>query len=132
LRETAETLRLDYAQFLELETFTRFGGMSDARVKQQLTRGGRIRAILAQPQHAPLRLADEVALVLAVQDGLLDAILLPAIPKFLAGLREALDRGAADVVRSIESDGALDDARKSTLQAALRAYVKSLTPAKPS
>ena len=132
LRETAETLRLDYAQFLELETFMRFGGMSDARVKQQLTRGARIRAILAQPQHAPLRLADEVALVLAVQDGLLDAILLPAIPKFLAGLREALDRGAADVVRSIESDGALDDARKSTLQAALRAYVKSLTPAKPS
>ncbi len=72
LRDAAETVRLDYAQFLELEMFTRFGGMPDTRVRQQLTRGARIRAILNQPQHAPLRLADEVALVLAVQSGLLD------------------------------------------------------------
>ena len=70
LREAAETVRLDYAQFLELEIFTRFGGMPDTRVRNQLTRGARIRAILNQPQHAPLRLADEVALVLAVQSGL--------------------------------------------------------------
>ena len=79
LREAAETLRLDYAQFLELEMFTRFGGMPDTRVRDQLTRGARIRAILDQPQHAPLRLADEVALVLAVQSGLLDALPLPAV-----------------------------------------------------
>lgn len=41
LREAAETLRLDYAQFLELEIFTRFGGMPDARVRERLTRGAR-------------------------------------------------------------------------------------------
>jgi F-type H+-transporting ATPase subunit alpha len=130
LRDAAETLRLDYAQFLELETFTRFGGMSEGRVKQQLTRGARIRAILAQPQHAPLRLADEVALVLAVQNGLIDALPLTTIRTFLNGLREALDRGAADAVRSIQSDGALDDARKKNLQATLQAYVKTLPSAK--
>ena len=95
LREAAETLRLDYAQFLELEMFTRFGGMPDARVRDQLTRGARIRAILDQPQHAPLRLADEVALVLAVQSGLLDPLPLPAVVEFRRGLRDALDRGAA-------------------------------------
>ena len=132
LRETAETLRLDYAQFLELEAFTRFGGMSDVRVKQQLTRGARIRAILGQPQHAPLRLADEVALVLAVQTGLIDALPLPTVPAFLKGLRDALDRGATDVVRSIQSDGALDEASKTKLRATLQAYVQSLTPAKPA
>jgi F-type H+/Na+-transporting ATPase subunit alpha len=38
LREAAETLRLDYAQFLELEMFTRFGGVPDARVRDRLTR----------------------------------------------------------------------------------------------
>ena len=99
LREAAETLRLDYAQFLELEMFTRFGGMPDTRVRNQLTRGARIRAILDQPQHAPLRLADEVALVLAVQSGLLDPLPLPAVAVFRQGLREALDRGAPDAVR---------------------------------
>ena len=106
--------------------------MSDVRVKQQLTRGARIRAILGQPQHAPLRLADEVALVLAVQTGLIDALPLPTVPAFLKGLRDALDRGATDVVRSIQSDGALDEASKTKLRATLQAYVQSLTPAKPA
>ena len=125
LRDSAETLRLDYAQFLELEAFTRFGGMSDARVKQQLTRGARIRAILGQPQHAPYRLADEVALVLAVQTGLLDAASLAVIPAFLKGLHAALDLGTAEIVASIQKDRVLGAADKAKLKAALQAYIAS-------
>jgi F-type H+-transporting ATPase subunit alpha len=129
LREAAQTLRLDYAQFLELEMFTRFGGMPDVRVRNQLTRGVRIRAILGQPQHAPLRLADEVAVVLAVQSGLLDALPLPAVAEFRRGLRDALDRDAPDAVRSIQDTGALDDARKRALREMLKKYIQTVTPA---
>ncbi len=129
LRDAAKTVRLDYAQFLELETFTRFGGMPDIRVRDQLTRGARIRAILDQPQHAPLRLADEVALVMAVQSGLLDALALPAVSVFRRGLRDALDAGAPDAVRSIEETGTLGDTQSQALQQALRAYVLTLAPA---
>ncbi len=129
LREAAESVRLDYAQFLELEMFTRFGGMPDLRVRQQLTRGARIRAILNQPQHAPLRLADEVALVLAVQSGLLDALPLPAVAVFRAGLPDALDREAAEAVRLIQDTGTLDDARKQLLREVLRHHVQSVMPA---
>ncbi len=132
LRDSADTLRLDYAQFLELEAFTRFGGMTDSRVKQQLTRGARIRAILGQPQHAPLRLADEVALVLAVQTGLIDAMALTTVPLFLKGLRAALDHGATDVVRSIQADGSLDAAGTAKLRTTLQTFIQSLAPAKPS
>jgi F-type H+/Na+-transporting ATPase subunit alpha len=132
LRETAETLRLDYAQFLELEMFTRFGGMPDTRVRQQLTRGARIRAILDQPQHSPVRLADEVALVLAVQTGLLDALPPAAVIAFRSGLREALDRGAAGVVRSIQDTGTLDDARKQELRTTLQHYIQTVTPTAPA
>jgi F-type H+-transporting ATPase subunit alpha len=132
LRDSAETLRLDYAQFLELEAFTRFGGMSDARVKQQLTRGARIRAILGQPQHAPLRLSDEVALILSVQTGLLDALPLAAIPAFLKGLPEALDRGAADAVAAIQKTGALDEANKAKLRSTLQTYLGTLARGQPS
>lgn len=71
LRKAADTLRLDNAQFLELEDLTRFGGMPEGRVRDQLRRRERIRAILRQPQNAPLHIADEVALLLAVQSGLL-------------------------------------------------------------
>ena len=128
LRDAAHTLRLDYAQFLELEMFTRFGGMPDTHVRDQLTRGARIRAILNQPRHAPLRLADEVALVLAVQSGRLDPIPPQAVIAFRRGLREALDRGAADAVRQIESTGSLDDARKATLLSAMKQYAENFAP----
>jgi F-type H+-transporting ATPase subunit alpha len=131
LREAAETVRLDYAQFIELEIFTRFGGMPETRVRNQLTRGARIRAILNQPQHAPLRLADEVALVLAVQSGLLDPLPLPAVAEFRSGLRDALDRGAPDAVRLIQESGTLDDALKQALHETLRQHVQSVTPTTP-
>jgi len=128
LRDAAETVRLDYAQFLELEMFTRFGGMPDTRVRNQLTHGARIRAILDQPQHAPLRLADEVALVLAVQSGLLDPLPLPVVVEFRRGLRDALDRGAPDAARLIQETGTLDDARKQVLRETLRQYVQTVNP----
>jgi F-type H+/Na+-transporting ATPase subunit alpha len=129
LRDAAQTLRLDYAQFLELEMFTRFGGMPDTRVRDQLTRGARIRAILNQAQHAPVRLADEVALVLAVQSGLLDPLSLPAVITFRRGLRGVLDRGAPDAVRLIQETGRLDDSRKKALSETLKQYVQTLAPA---
>ncbi|WP_428352016.1 F0F1 ATP synthase subunit alpha [Lichenifustis flavocetrariae] len=128
LRDAANTLRLDYAQFLELEAFTRFGGMPDTRVRNQLARGARIRAILEQPQHSPLRLADEVALVLAVQFGLLDTIPLPTVDTVRKGLRDALDKDAAQAVRQIEDKGVLDGATRQALRAVLEGYVKTLMP----
>jgi F-type H+-transporting ATPase subunit alpha len=111
--------------------FTRFGGMPDTRVRDQLTRGARIRAILAQPQHAPLRLADEVALVLAVQSGLLDALPPLVVIEFRLGLRDALDRGAPDAVRLIQETGTLDDEGKQALNKTLQRYVQSVMPAAP-
>ncbi len=129
LREAASTLRLDYAQFLELEMFTRFGGMPDTRVRNQLARGARIRAILNQPQHAPLRLADEVALVLAVQAGLLDALPIPDVARFRHGLRDALDHDAPGVVRAVQDTGKLDAAGKLALLETLKRQVQAVTPA---
>ena len=91
LREAAETLRLDYAQFLELEIFTRFGVVTDAQVKDKIARGRRIRAVLTQPQLTPLRLADEVALIFALQAGLLDRVPLEKIGEFRSELSAWLD-----------------------------------------
>jgi len=126
LREAAETLRLDYAQFLELEIFTRFGGMPDTRVRGQLTRGAKIRAILNQPQHAPIRLADEVALVLAVQSGFLDPLPPAAIIAFRHGLRERLDRDAPATVHMIQNTGMMEEAQKQALRETLKRYAASL------
>ena len=130
LRKAAGTLRLDYAQFLELEVFTRFGGMPDGRVRAQLTRGARIREILRQPQHAPYRLADEVALMIAVQQGLLDALALKAVAAFRAGLPAMLNRDAADALTAMEEPGEMNPALRETLMSALTRFAASLSDAK--
>ncbi|MDF1856556.1 F0F1 ATP synthase subunit alpha [Pseudooceanicola sp.] len=131
LRAAAGTLRLDYAQFLELEVFTRFGGMPDGRVRKQLTRGARIREALRQSQHRPFRLSDEIALMLAVQTGLLDRLPLPSVAAFRAALPAALDRAS---LGALAESGKLDDATRARLMVALTALAQALEdgPAAPA
>jgi len=128
LREAAQTLRLDYAQFLELEMFTRFGGVTDTQVKGRIARGTRIRSVLSQLQYAPLRLADEVALVLALQGGLFDPLSPEQIGKFRSELSGWLDREAAAIVAEIERTGRLDDPRSAELKAGLSRLAMQIAP----
>ena len=128
LRQAAETLRLDFAQFLELEMFTRFGGVTDAQVKNKIARGRRIRAILSQPQYGPLRLVDEVALVTALQDGLLDTLPLEFIGKLRSELPGWLDRSAKEIVDAVQRSGDLDEAKSAELKAALARFITQLAP----
>jgi F-type H+-transporting ATPase subunit alpha len=86
LRDATSRMRLDYAQFLELEMFSRFGGTPNSHLQARLDRGIRLRALLSQPQYAPLRLVDEVALALALREGALDCV----APHRLNALREAV------------------------------------------
>jgi F-type H+/Na+-transporting ATPase subunit alpha len=86
LRDASGRLRLDYAQFLELEMFTRFGGLSDTRVKAQIARGERIRPLIAQPRFSPLRPIDQIALLIALSDGVFDE----CAPDAMRAIRDAL------------------------------------------
>lgn len=126
LRDAGHGMRLDVAQFLELEVFTRFGSMPDTRVRAQLTRGERIRAILTQPQHRPLRLVDEVALVLAVQAGHLDAISVEEIARLRETLATELDAKAAAAVRTIQETGRIDAAGRQAILDVVQGLVRSL------
>jgi len=126
LRTAAGTLRLDYAQFLELEVFTRFGGMPEGHVRDRLIRGARIREALRQVQHSPYRLADEVALMLAVQAGLLDPLPLGAVAAFRLALPGVLDREASTVLRMLAEKGALDAATQAGLMEVLGRFAASL------
>lgn len=87
LREASGRLRLDYAQFLELEAFTRFGTALEPHVQEQIRRGERIRAVLAQPQYSPLDMSEEAALLLALHCGHLDDLPLHRVAAFRDALR---------------------------------------------
>jgi F-type H+/Na+-transporting ATPase subunit alpha len=132
LRAAAHALRLDYAQFLELEMFTRFGGVTDSQVKDKIARGSRIRSILSQPQYAPIRLADEVALVTALQQGLLDAVALEDIAGFRSELTSWLDKTAGAAVEALERTGTLDEAQKAAMIAALTDLASRFVRAAPA
>jgi len=126
LRAVSGRVRLDYAQFLELEMFTRFGGLSDARVKAQITRGERIRALLNQPRFAALRLVDEVALLAALADGIFDPLPVRVIGGVRKGVAARLDAHAAESVAAVTKTGTLDDATRAALVAAVGDLAKEL------
>lgn len=122
LRDASGTMRLDYAQFLELEMFTRFGEQPEPRVKAQIERGRRLRALLAQPRFQPLRVVDQVALAIALTEGLLDAVAIPDIAAIRAALPSWLDANASALVGQVEDKGTMD----ATLRAALLAAVQRM------
>ncbi len=121
LRQVSGRVRLDYAQFLELEMFTRFGGMTDARVKSRLTRGERIRALLAQPRFAPLSTAAQVALLAALDAGVLDPLPAERIADVRQRIDAALARDGAEIAARINAGETLDPAMLDALAAIVRA-----------
>jgi len=120
LRDVSGKLRLRYTQFLELEVFTRFGGMSNARIERDLVRGRRIRGLLTQPRFSPLRLVDQVALLAALDAGVLDALAPDSLATLTARLPAHLDATAARAVAEIGRGAPLDAATRAALVASLR------------
>ena len=124
LRAASGRLRLDYSQFLELEMFTRFGGLTDQRVKAAIARGERIRALIAQPRFATLRLVDQVALLAALADGVFDAAPVARIAEARTRIAAQLDALAPDGVAKVMANGSCDEATRARLVEAVRALVR--------
>ncbi|HTW88212.1 MAG TPA: F0F1 ATP synthase subunit alpha [Candidatus Binataceae bacterium] len=129
MRKLAENLRLEYAQFLELEIFTRFGGMVDERTREKIEHGRRIRAILTQPQFAPRSLAHQVALLVAIDERLLDPLSLEKVSELLSKLSPWLDERAAEAVAQINATGELEPHTRAALVAAIGQLASSLPQA---
>jgi F-type H+-transporting ATPase subunit alpha len=129
LREVAATLRLSYAQFQEIELFTRFGTQLDSTTRQQLERGRRIRRVLQQPLHRPLSVARQVVLLHAVARGLLDGVAEERISAIEAPLGRALESGEPELCERIEAGEALSAADRDRLEAAVRRFLEQEDPA---
>ncbi len=130
LRKVSGRLRLEYSQFLELEMFTRFGGLSDARVKAQITHGERIRALIVQPRFSALRLVDEVALLAALAEGVFDPLPVEVVAAVRGRLAAHLDAHQSDVVKAVTKTGSIDDVTLATLVAAVRNLAQDLAAVK--
>jgi F-type H+-transporting ATPase subunit alpha len=108
-RLVAGDLRLSYSQFEELESFARFGTRLDEETRKTLERGRRVREVLKQPQHQPLSVSDQIAVLLAVNEGLFDNIPIHEISKASKNIRDRIKAELPEQVRRIESGEKLED-----------------------
>ncbi|WP_259783073.1 F0F1 ATP synthase subunit alpha [Aestuariispira ectoiniformans] len=129
IRELAGQLRLDYAQFLELEVFTRFGPMADERTKRTIEHGRRIRAILVQPEFAPRSLIHQIALLLLIKTGKLDDVPLVQVEEIKKRLADHLDRNCAGIASRLNRSGALSEQDRTDLLSALDLLLEEVTDA---
>ena len=108
MRKVAGRLRLDLAQYRELEAFAQFGSELDAATQQSLARGERMVATLNQPQYQPWPVEEQVVAIYAGIHGHLDGVPVGQVPRFQEELRETL-RAEGSVYASIRDSGDIAD-----------------------
>ncbi len=120
MRSVAGRLKLDHAQFRELQAFAQFGTSDlDAATQRQLERGLRANEVLKQPQFAPLNLAEEVAVIFALTNGLLDDVPTDKIDSFESAFTGFLASNKPELAARIESERTLSDELDAELRAAV-------------
>ena len=122
MKSIAGTLRLDLAQFRELEAFAKFGSDLDKSTLQQLNRGKIMVEILKQNQYVPMSVANQVAIIYASVNGYLDNVEIDQINKYESDLVEYLTANNQSTLDSIIASGKLDDKNKDELNKALEAF----------
>lgn len=132
IKTLAERLKLQYAQFLELEIFTRFGQIADERTRVIIERGKSIRAILQQKQAQPLSLAAQIAQLLALHDGLLDGLPRGVMAVFKDNLDSALRADCADLVERVAVSGEIIDSDRTDLHRWVAARIADFTEKFPA
>ena len=119
MKSVAGTLRLDLAQYRELEAFAKFGSDLDKATLSQLTRGERMVEILKQNQYVPMDVEKQIAIIFAASKGQLDDLDIEEISDFETGLFEYLDANASDSLASIVNEGTISEDNGKKLEKAI-------------
>ncbi|NCC24035.1 MAG: F0F1 ATP synthase subunit alpha [Deltaproteobacteria bacterium] len=127
-RAVAGDLRLAYAQFEELEAFSRFGTRLDAETKKSIHRGQRVREILRQSQYQPLPVWHQISVLVAVNSGIFDSLELDAIQEASRAVADLVHREARDLCQAVESGERLQDEDLERLKSLAGQAVADLKP----
>jgi F-type H+-transporting ATPase subunit alpha len=122
MKKVAGRLRLDLAQYRELEAFAQFGSDLDATTQRQLARGARTVEMLKQPQYQPMPAESQVAVIYAVTNGLLDEIEVRQVRDWERGFHDTMGAKHQDVLDGIREGGQLTGELTEQLVAAIESY----------
>lgn len=125
IKQVAGQLRLDLAQYNELAAFAQFASDLDQATKNQLLRGEKLTEVLKQPQYNPLSVAEQVTILFAANNGLLDDVPNSEVAKFKKEWFVYLNANLPDLVVQINEGSALSDADKEQLKSALENFKKT-------
>jgi F-type H+-transporting ATPase subunit alpha len=121
MKKVAGRLRLDLAQYRELEAFAQFGSELDQATQQALNRGAKMVQTLNQPQYAPWPMEEQVAALYAGVNGYLDDVPTDQVSRFQEELRQQL-RAEKSVLQEIRGSGDLADETASKLNAEIEKF----------
>lgn len=122
MKQVAGTLRLDLAQYRELEAFAAFGSDLDASTQKQLTRGARLVEVLKQPQYQPLPLEKQVSILYAGTRGFLDKYPIDALAKYEAGLYSFIEDRYPQIYKDLAEKKEITDDIDKVMAKALNEY----------
>jgi F-type H+-transporting ATPase subunit alpha len=118
----AGRIKLDLAQFRELAAFAQFGSDLDAKTQSQLELGKRIVEVFKQPQYKPMLVEVQVAVLWAVQNGMMNDVAVDKIKDFQAKMTDYLTTRKTELMGRIAKEKALSDALTAELKAALTEF----------
>lgn len=129
MKQVAGKLKLELAQFAELEAFAQFASDLDQATQNQLARGARLREILKQPQYSPLPVAEQVAVIYAGTNGYLDDVPTDKVTEFVQGMRDDLKANYSKYGELVREEKKLGDEAEGILKSAIADYKKSFMAA---
>ncbi|MDF1762170.1 MAG: alternate F1F0 ATPase, F1 subunit alpha [Oleibacter sp.] len=124
-RSVTVDLKLAYAQFEELETFSRFGARMDDDTLRIIEHGRRIRACLMQPEFSPLSMVEQMAVLIALTANLFDDIALAQMPAAQLAVRQSSTSIPASIVERLEGTESLSEEDKNVILQAARQALES-------
>ena len=122
MKQVAGTLRLDLAQFRELQAFAQFGSDLDKATQAQLARGQRLTEILKQPQYQPMDVQKQVLVIWAATNGYVDNIEIEDVRKFETDLLKFVENSRPGLLTSISEKKSLTDEIKEELKTVLEDF----------
>ena len=125
MKKIAGKLRLDLAQFRELEAFAKFASDLDEATAAQITRGRRMVEILKQNQYVPMSTANQVVIIYAASQGYLDDIELESVKEFEVGLLEHFASKAPKCIKEIDDTGNIGDDLADKMNKTIEEFKKS-------
>jgi len=128
MRKVAGTLRVDMAQFRELEAFAQFGSDLDKATQRQLNRGRRLVEVLKQGQYKPMDAEREVTILFAGANGYLDAVPEASVLDYEAQMLEFMDSKYPELLQEIKDKGDISDELNEKLRKALDEFKDMFQP----